>query len=135
MPDRIDFLNKPEVNFFGAFYPVGYAVLAFRDSADALAVKQYWADAGYEDADATIVLAHELATAEGGNEAGVDGVAEALDGETKLMHKHQKLARDGATFLMVYAPDDETTTRLSSILKRFVPLSADKYDRLTISGL
>lgn len=135
MPDRIDFLNKPEVNFFGAFYPVGYAVLAFQDSADALSVKQYWTDAGYADADATIVLAHELVKAEGGKEAGVDGVAEAIDGETKIMHKHQKLAREGATFLMVYAPDDEATGRLSGILKRFTPLTADKYDRLTISGL
>jgi hypothetical protein len=139
MPDRIDFLNNPQVNFFGAFYPVGYAALAFRDKLDAEKVKSLWGDAGHAAADATIVLAKELAQAEGGTkhdgDANVGGVAEAIQGETKIMGQHQALAKQGATFLMVYVPDDETTDELAAILKAFTPLSAIKYERLTIRSV
>ncbi|MBC7625406.1 MAG: hypothetical protein H7232_18780 [Aeromicrobium sp.] len=139
MPDRIDFLNDPQVNFFGAFYPVGYAVLAFRDKLDAEKVKTLWGEAGHAEGDATVVLARQLGRVEGGttkdNGANVGGVAEALQGETKIMDQHRELADEGATFLMVYAPDDETTDQLAAILTAFAPLSAIKYDPLTIRSV
>lgn len=135
MPTRIDFLNNPKVNFFGAFYPVGYAVLAFQDRNDADKVRQQWIDGGNIDADATVVPAADLVEAEGGGDDGVDLIAAAIDGETKIMHEHHKLARAGATFLMVFAPDDKSTDNLATILKAFNPLTAVKYDRLTIRGL
>ncbi len=139
MSDRIDFLNNPQVNFFGAFYPVGYAALAFRDAADAEKVKTLWSAAGHPAGDATVVLARQLAIAEGGtpgdNAASVGVVAEAIQGETKIMGEHQALAKDGATFLMVYVPDDAATDQLAAILKAFTPLSAIKYDTLTIRSV
>jgi hypothetical protein len=139
MSERIDFLNHPQVNFFGAFYPVGYAVLAFRELKDAEKVKALWGEAGQAPADATIVLASQLARVEGGTpediDANVDDVAEAIQGETKIMDQHHELAKQGATFLMVYVPDDELTDQLSAILKAFTPLMAVKYDRLTIRGV
>ncbi len=135
MPDRIDFLNNPQVNFFGAFYPVGYAVLAFQERADADKVKQLWASGGQIDTDATIIPAMELVDAEGGRASEVDGIAAAIDGETKIMTKHQELAKAGATFLMVFAPDDDTTDKLAQMLTAFKPLTADKYERLVIRGL
>ncbi len=135
MPERIDFLNHPQINFFGAFYPVGYAAIAFRDRSDAEEVKVRWGEAGHPVGDATIVLARELARVEGGTpqdgDANVGVVAEAIQGETKIMDLHQALAREGATFLMVYVPDDETNAQLATILMAFTPLSAIKYDQLT----
>lgn len=139
MPDRIDFLNNPQVNFFGAFYPVGYAVLAFRDKLDAERVKTRWDEAGHPVGDATVVLAKELVQVEGGtrqdSDANVGAVAEAIQGETKIMEQHRHLAKDGATFLMVYVPDDETNAQLAAILVAFQPLSAIKYDQLTIRSV
>jgi hypothetical protein len=135
MPKRIDFLNHPKVNIFGAFYPVGYAVLAFHDATDAERVKQLWVDGGHAAGDATIIHSRDLVHAEGGGDAVVDGIATAVDGETKLMHKHRELANGGATFLMIFVPDDALTDALSAILKNFQPLTADKYERFTIRGL
>jgi hypothetical protein len=137
--ERIDFLNNPQVNFFGAFYPTGYAVLALQTQADAEKIRAAWIQSGHAGSEATIVLAAQLARVEGGtandNGANVDAVAEAIQGEAKIMDQHQALARSGATFLMVYVPDDETTDQLAQILKAFAPLSALKYEPLTIRSV
>lgn len=135
MPKRIDFLHEHPVNFFGAFYPLGYIVLAFRERAEAEQVKQRVIEAGFEEADATILGADDLIETEGGEGGHADSFASALAGETKIMEKHRELAKSGATFLMVFAPDNASTERVAHVVKPFNPLTADKYERLTIHGL
>ena len=135
MAERIDFLKDPPTNFFGAFYPVGYGVLAFQDKSDAEKIKALLLTDGFAEADISIILAKDLLRAEGGRAAEVDDVAKAVGGETRDMKKHESLARAGATFVMVFVPEDEAAEKLSQILKAFKPLTADKYNLLTISGL
>ncbi len=135
MPTRIDFQKDPPVNFFGAFYPLGYGVLAFKEKQEAERLKKLLLENGFHEADMTMIAATDLVKAEGGEVDHVDGVARAVGGETKTMEKHRELAKAGATFLMVFAPDDASTERLSSALKGFTPLTSDKYERLTINGL
>jgi len=134
MAERIDFLKDPPTNFFGAFYPVGYGVLAFQDEGDAKKIKALLLADGFEEADITIVLARDLLKAEGGGVGEVDDVAKAVGGETRDMKKHEELARAGATFVMVFVPEDADADKLSHVLKAFQPLTADRYNLLTISG-
>jgi len=134
MAERIDFLKDPPTNFFGAFYPVGYGVLAFQDEGDAEKIKALLLADGFEEADITIVLARDLLKAEGGGVGEVDDVAKAVGGETRDMKKHEELARAGATFVMVFVPEDADADKLSHVLKAFQPLTADRYNLLTISG-
>jgi hypothetical protein len=135
MPKRIDFQKEHPVNFFGAFYPLGYGVLAFKEKQEAEQLKKMLLDDGFQEADATIIAAKDLVNTEGGEVSHVDGVARAVGGETKVMEKHRELAKAGATFLMVFAPDHASTERLENAVKGFMPLTADKYERLTIHGL
>jgi len=134
MAERIDFLKDPPTNFFGAFYPVGYGVLAFQDEGDAEKIKALLLADGFEETDITIVLARDLLKAEGGGVGEVDDVAKAVGGETRDMKKHEELARAGATFVMVFVPEDADADKLSHVLKAFQPLTADRYNLLTISG-
>jgi uncharacterized glyoxalase superfamily protein PhnB len=135
MPKRIDFLHEHPVNFFGAFYPLGYVVLAFQQRNEAEQVRKRVMEAGFEEADVTILGADDLIETEGGEGGHADSFASALAGETKIMEKHRELAKSGATFLMVFAPDTVTTERVAKIVEDFSPLTADKYERLTIHGL
>jgi hypothetical protein len=114
MPKRIDFFHEHPANIFGAFYPLGYVVLAFAERQVAERVRQQLLNDRFEEA---------------------DGFASALGGETKIMEKHRDLAKSGATFLMVFAPDNALTERVANVVKAFTPLTADKYERLTIHGL
>ncbi len=135
MAERIDFLKDPPTNFFGAFYPVGYGVLAFQEQSDAEKIKALLLADGFAEADINIIPAKDLLRAEGGSAREVDVVAKAVGGETRDMKKHEMLARAGATFVMVFVPEAEDSEKLSHILKTFTPLTADKYNLLTISGL
>jgi|GEM_PF-3053315 len=134
MAERIDFLKEPPTNIFGAFYPVGYGVLAFKEMSEAVKIKTTLLANGFEEADITIILARDLLKAEGGSVDEVDDVAKAVGGETRDMKKHEELARAGATFVMVFVPEDEDADKLSHILKAFKPLTADRYNLLTIGG-
>jgi hypothetical protein len=135
MPKRIDFLHEHPVNFFGAFYPLGYIVLAFQQRSEAEQVKKRVLETGFEEADVTILGADDLIETEGGEGGHADSFASALAGETKIMEKHRDLAKSGATFLIVFAPDNTMTERVAKIVEEFSPLTADKYERLTIHGL
>jgi hypothetical protein len=135
MPKRIDFLHEHPVNFFGAFYPLGYVVLAFEQRSEAEQVRKRLLESDFEEADATILDADDLIETEGGKDGHADSFASAIAGETKVMEKHRTLAESGATFLMVFAPDNAATARVADVVKPFNPLTADKYERLTIHGL
>jgi hypothetical protein len=135
MPKRIDFLHEHPVNLFGAFYPLGYVVLAFQQRGEAEQVKKRLHEAGFEEADTTILGADDLIETEGGEGGHADGFASALAGETKIMEKHRDLAKSGATFLMVFAPDNQSTERVAKIVEGSSLLTADKYERFTICGL
>jgi hypothetical protein len=135
MPKRIDFFHEHPANIFGAFYPLGYVVLAFAERQVAERVKLQLLNDHFEEADIAILGPEDLIETEGGEGGHADGFASAMGGETKIMEKHRDLAKSGATFLMVFAPDNASTERVANVVKAFTPLTADKYERLTIHGL
>jgi len=119
---------------FGAFKPVGYVVVALPDAKHAADAASALRAAGF--------LAEDILQYTAGEEKNemdlmledVSGIAE-LGYEADLMRKYQKLAAEGACWLMVYAPEDAATQRVTEVSKRQGAILAEKYDHFTVEDL
>ena len=119
---------------FGAFKPVDHVVLAFADDATADAATQALRKAGFGDSD---VIAYSAAEKDSRMRAMLEHASDAagFGYEISLMRRYQQLARDGASWLVVYAPQDEQGERVGEIAKQHGALAAVKYHRLVVEDI
>ena len=119
---------------FGAFKPVGHVVVAMPDDVRAAAAALALRAAGFEAED---IL--EYTAAEEDDEMDrMLGKASDMAGfgyEVSLMRRYQELARAGASWLIVFAPDDERTVKVTDAVKPHGALIAEKYHRLVVEDL
>ena len=121
---------------FGAFKPVGHVVVAMPDDDRAASAAQALRASGFEAED---IL--EYTAAEEDDEMDrmlADADATGLAGfgyEVSLMRRYQELAKDGASWLIVYAPEDDRASRVAEVTKSHGALMAEKYHRLVIEDL
>ncbi len=119
---------------FGAFKPVVHVVVAMPDDDRAAAAVQALHAAGFEAGD---IL--EYTAAEEDDE--MDRMltqASDLAGfgyEVSLMRCYQELAKDGASWLIVYAPEDDRASRVAEVARTHGALMVEKYHRLVIEDL
>jgi hypothetical protein len=121
---------------FGAFKPVGHVVLAMPDDERAAAAASALRAAGFEAEDILQYTAAEeddemdrmLADAAAGGVAG-------FGYEVSLMRRYQELAKEGASWLIVYAPEDDKASRVAEVARTHGALMAEKYHRLVIEDL
>jgi hypothetical protein len=52
-----------------------------------------------------------------------------------MMRRYQQLAREGASWLIVYAPDEARTNRVAEAVRPHGALLAEKYNSLVIEDL
>jgi hypothetical protein len=127
--------EKPEyATSFGLFYPVGYLVAGFPGREDALRVQQDLMKGGYEADDCVFFSCKEVKEA----------AKENLDqghflprlGETdKIIERHLEAAKEGSSFLVIYAPDKVSSDRAMNVIRR-VPFDfVHRYHRLAIEEL
>ena len=119
---------------FGAFKPVGHVVVALPDarkSADAVAALR---TLGFAAEDILQYTAGEQKNEMDTMLANVSGVAE-FGYEADLMRKYQKLAADGACWLIVYAPDDAAAQRVADVARQQGAILAEQYGHLSIEDL
>lgn len=127
---------------FGAFYPKNYLLAVFADVPTARTAADHVLGEGFS-ADEVIVasgadvLAHERdVEAEKGLFAKIGEqlsklyTDESADAKTLL-----RLAAQGAAFVLVYAPEDDQTTRAAAILRNSRPSVMRKYGTLAIAEL
>jgi hypothetical protein len=119
---------------FTVFKPVGHVVVAMPDdeSADRAVKDLRAAGFGAED-----IL--EYSAGEKNNEMALmlqqaSGVA-GFGYEVSLMRKYQALARDGASWLIVYAPEEDKHKKVAEIVRAHGALMAEMYHRLVIEDL
>jgi hypothetical protein len=119
---------------FGTFKPVDHVVLAFADDAKADAATQALRKAGFGDSD---VIAYGAAEKDNRMRAMLEHASDAagFGYEISLMRRYQQLARDGASWLIVYAPQDEQGQRVGKIAKQHGALAAVKYHRLVVEDI
>ena len=121
---------------FGAFKPVGHVVVAMPDDDRAAAAVRALRAAGFEAAD---IL--EYTAAEEDDEMDrmlADATANGVAGfgyEVSLMRRYQELAKEGASWLIVFAPDDEKASRVADVARTHGAFMAEKYHRLVIEDL
>ena len=121
---------------FGAFKPVGHVVVAMPDDGRAAAAVHALRAAGF---DAEDIL--EYTAAEEDDEMDrmlADAEANGLAGfgyELSLMRRYQELARQGASGLIVFAPDDAQARRVAATVQAHGALMAEKYHRLVVEDL
>jgi hypothetical protein len=119
---------------FGAFKPVGHVVVALPDEARAQAAGAALREAGF---DADDVL-HYTAAEEGSEMSQLLDHASDFAGfgyELTLMRRYQQLAREGCSWLVVFAPDEPRATRVAEVARRFDARLAEKYHRLVVEDL
>jgi len=118
----------------GAFKPVGHVVAAMPDDARAASAVRDLKLQGFEADD---IL--EYTAAEENDE--MDRMLQHTSDfagfgyEVTLMRKYQRLAREGASWLIIYAPEDAQAARAEQVLRGHGALMAEKYHRLVIEDL
>lgn len=119
---------------FGAFYPTGYILIAFERQEDAEQVCQALRDSGYDEQDCTIHEAEQVAEAARGN---IDntGFMARLGKSVAAVKKHLKVAQEGATFVLVYAPSDDDAERVMDAVGDKPVVLAHRYHHLVIEDL
>ena len=119
---------------FGAFKPVGHVVVAMPDDERAAAAVRDLRAAGFQAEDILEYTAAEEDDEMDRMLAQTSSVA-GFGYEVNLMRRYQQLARQGASWLIVYAPDDDAAARVADVVRRHGARLAEKYHRLTIEDL
>jgi hypothetical protein len=136
---------RPHWNFFkesdtsmGVFYPLHYVLAAFDSEARADEVQRHFLDAGFAAEDVTAVSGSFLVKqleATGGSSLleriGQD-LVRGVGTEFGYLDDDRRTADRGGAFLFVYAPDDDTTARITTLLKRNHPIYARRYNKLGV---
>ena len=119
---------------FGAFKPVGHVVVAMPDDRRAADAVRALRDAGFEPED---ILEYTAAEEDDEMDRMLRQTSElaGFGYEVSLMRHYQELARNGASWLIVYAPDLLRAERVGEIVRGHGALMAEKYERLLVQDL
>ncbi|MBA3592359.1 MAG: RNA-binding protein [Pseudomonadota bacterium] len=122
------------VTMGGVFYPTGYAVMLFADSAQAQQAADALEANGFAG-DTVMLLPPETILHDIGKVDGDSGGMPSVGTEGHTVNKYVALARQGHHGVMVHAPDDEDTQRVLSAVRgqRFV--YGQKYHMLAMEDL
>jgi hypothetical protein len=120
---------------FGFFYPVGYLVVGFTSSEDARRVQQDLMTGGYEPDDCVYFSCKETIEAAQGNLDQNQGFLPSLGSADKMIKEHLETAKEGGSFLVIYAPDKLTSDRAMNVIRRVPFVLAHRYHRLAIEEL
>jgi hypothetical protein len=118
----------------GAFKPVGHVVLAMPDDERAAQAVRALREAGFEAED---ILEYTAAEEDDEMDRMLQHTSDfaGFGYEVSLMRRYQELARNGASWLIVYAPELERSERVGAVARRFGALMAEKYERMLVEDL
>ena len=118
----------------GTFKPVGHVVVAMPDDERAARAVQDLRAAGFAAED---ILEYTAAEEDDEMDRMLSHTSDfaGFGYEVALMRKYQALAKDGASWLIVFAPEDRQHQRVAEVVKTHGALMAEKYHRLVIEDL
>lgn len=120
---------------FGLFYPVGYLVVGFKNREDALRVQQDLMTGGYEPDDCVFFSCKEVMEAAQDNLDQNQSFLPRLGAADEMIKQHLETAKEGGSFLVIYAPDKLTSDRAMNVIRRVPFELAHRYHRLAIEEL
>ncbi len=119
---------------FGAFYPMGHAVVAFPKAASARKVRKDLLSGGYDERDLLHYDAKKAAQSLKNN-LQIIGVLALVGSTDNVLRRLAKLADQGCDFLLVHAATREEVDRVMNVV-RCVPFRiAQKFHRFAIEDL
>lgn len=118
----------------GAFKPVGHVMVACPPGQPVSDVVQALRDGGF---DAEDILQFDCDEGAAKMQRMIEHSSEfaGFGYEITLMRRYQSLSEEGHQWLLVYAPEDAETERVTEIARRFQMPMAVKYHRLAIEDL
>ena len=119
---------------FGVFAPVGYLVLAFPGEVEAAQAREALLTGGYEEDEAMMFSSQQVISDIENTRADISILA-YMGAELGHQKQHLASAKQGAFFLVVYAPTEPETARVMNVARRFGVRLAHKYNRLTVEAL
>ena len=119
---------------FGAFKPVGHVVVAMPDDERAAAAANALRAVGFEADD---ILEYTAAEEDDEMDRMLQHASDlaGFGYEVSLMRRYQELAKEGASWLIVFAPEDDKASRVAEVARTHGALMAEKYHRLVIEDL
>jgi hypothetical protein len=127
--------NPTEMTQFGIFYPVGYIVVGFPKTGDAQQAQRDLMSGGYNEGDCRLYSADEVADTAAHNLDANTGFLARLGRSDEAVQKHLDAAREGSTFLLIYAPGDIDSARAMNVVRRVPFVFAHRYHRLVIEDM
>ena len=124
-----------ELSEFGVYYPRGYLVVAFRRREDAERVRQDLLAGGYDPRDVRLYTGDEVARSAVLDLERRSGVLARLGHSAEAVEAHLEAAREGCTFLFIYAPGDVELERAMNVVRRAPFELAHHYHRFAIHVL
>lgn len=120
---------------FGIFYPLGYIVAAFPKREDALRVQQDLLTGGYDSDDCIVYKSEEVAAAAAANLKENTGWLATLGRSDEAVQAHLNAAKQGAAFMLIFAPDDTEAERAMNVIRRVPFELAHRYRRFAIEDM
>ncbi len=127
--------DPSEMTDFGIFYPRGHLVVAFAKKEDAERVRRDLLTGGYDPADCLLLTSQQVAEGAKKNLEDHTGMLARLGRSDEAVRKHMEAARQGDTFLLIYAPGDHESERAMNAVRRVPFEFAHRYQRFTIQTL
>ena len=119
---------------YGVFKPVGHVVVALPSESDWRAADAALRVAGFTGADITSYTPAQMLAQVEGDLANASSLA-GLGQELNLVKAHGELARQGHSFLVVHARDQEAADTIAGIARRCHASRAQRYGSLLIEEL
>lgn len=118
----------------GMFYPKGYIVTAHVDHAAAQSALKMLVQGGVPAGDITLVSAADMLNQAGRNLEN-PGLLAAVGGSLASRQQQYRLAKEGCSFLLIDAPEDEQEALVVRLLALTTVRYATKYRALVIENL
>lgn len=119
---------------FGAFYPTGHLVVAFKNESDAQLVLEELRAPGAAFADSLHLSAVQMVTLAEHNLTEV-GVIASMGTSVTTVQSFLDAARQGAAFLILTTPDDPSAEQAMQSVRRVPFLLARRYRKLAIEDM
>jgi hypothetical protein len=128
-------MNKSNVpRSFGVFKPIGHTVICVK-SAELLKIAlETFREKGFPESSLTQYSPQEMMTQVDADILSASPLTE-FGQEVDLIKAHWELAKNGCSFLVVYAPEEEQAVIVDSVVNVIKPVMAQRYGRFIIEEL
>jgi hypothetical protein len=119
---------------FGVFKPIGHTVICIKSAELVKIALEAFRDRGFPESSLTQYSPQEMMTQVDADILSASPLTE-FGQEVNIIKAHYELAKNGCSFVVVYAPEDEQANIVDSVISVIKPVMAQRYGRFLIEEL